>query len=79
MLELTLTQHLIPSMKAGVATEKIMALSLPRTVEMVHNYIYSVLDEEILHVLHIILSGQVVRGRNEETPCCASVIIQAKP
>lgn len=57
MLELTLTQHLIPSMKAGVATEKIMALSLPRTVEMVHNYIYSVLDEEILHVLHIILSG----------------------
>lgn len=57
MLELTLTQHLIPSMKAGVATGKIMALSLPRTVEMVHNYIYSVLDEEILHVLHIILSG----------------------
>ena len=57
MLEVTLTQHLIPAMKVGVATGKIMAISLPRTVEMLHNCIYSVLDEEIPRVLHIILSG----------------------
>lgn len=66
MLEVTLTQHLIPSMKVGVATGKIMALFLPRTAEMLHNRLYSVLDKEILCVLHIIRSGQVGSGRNEE-------------
>jgi len=47
MLEVTLTKHLIPSMKVGVATGKIITFSLPRTVEMLHNGIYSVLDEEM--------------------------------
>lgn len=72
MLDITLTQLLIPSVKVGVATGRIMALSLPRTVEMLHNCIHSVLDEEVLCVLHIILRLGGERKEWRDTTLCIS-------
>lgn len=77
LLEVTLTQHRIPSMKVGVATRKLMPPALPGAVEMLHSCTCSVLHKETLRVLHIIISGWVGGGRNEEATHCASVPAQA--
>lgn len=66
-------------MRVVVATGKITPLSQPEMAEILHNCTYSILDEEILCVSHILLGGWEGRGRNEETPYCESVIMQTKP